>query len=473
MQTPGVLGIDLGTQSVKVALFRDDQCVASVSRAYAVDAPEPGWAQTPTQQWLAGVTEAVAEIVDQHGRPDAVSFSGQMHGVVLVDDKGAALAPAILWADGRSSQQVEELQKQLSHTDLARLGSLPATGLAAATTRWLAQHEPGLLARARYVVQPKDFIRLALTGEALTDPSDASGTLLYDIAAGDWDAAAVASAGVQLQQLPPISSSGSLAGVIRHGVLAGTPVAVGGADTACVAEGLGLTPGEGFIGLGTGSQLVQILTAPSVDPTLRTHTFATIGAPKAGWYRLGAVQSGGLALDRALSWLGASVDDAHAALAQGVQSSDPFFWPFVAGERTPYLDPSLRAGWSQLSLATDRNAMLRSILEGMAFTIAAANLAMQQAGSHLTSPVPVLGGGSRNRAYLQLLADVLELGLISQSDGDLAVRGAARLAGELIGAEVAAQKATAQAATNVDPRPAPMLRERFMRWQSQGPLAGL
>ena len=225
------------------------------------------------------------------------------------------------------------------------------------------------MARAVHVLQPKDWLRARLGGGIATDPSDASGTLLYDVVAGDWSDRAMAWAGVDPALLPPVRGSVDRTGSIRIGD-ADLPSAVGGADTACALAGLGLLPGDGFVAVGSGSQVVRVMADPRLDATLRTHTFATLGAPGAGWYRIGAVQSAGLSLTAALAWFGATVDEAAAALAGGVRADDPVFVPYLAGERTPFMDPAMRGSWHGLTLATSRTAMLRSILEGVAQAVA-------------------------------------------------------------------------------------------------------
>ena len=428
-----VVGIDLGTQSVKVAAVDDEgTVVASATRPYPVSSPHPGWAESDPAQWLASTVDASREVMS-HLRtpPSAVGLSGQMHGVVACTDDGTPLRPAITWADGRSAEQAERIAAELGQRELARLGSAAFPGFAGPTLAWLAEHEPATLERARWALQPKDWLRLVLTGNAATDPSDASGTLLYDIVDGRWSESALAAARVRPELLAPVASSSAVGGVIGPGggPLAGLPVVIGGADAACGVRGLGLPTGRGAIALGTGAQISSVLDSPRPDESLRTHTFATTGEIGEAWYRLGAVQSGGLALERALAWLGADTAEAQRALAQGIDASDPLFWPFVAGERSPYLDPTLRAGWSGLSLGTSREAMLRSVLEGMAYTVAAAYDAVRDSGAAPAEPVIVLGGGSRDPAYVRLLATALGTALQPAEVGDATVVGAARLAG--------------------------------------------
>jgi xylulokinase len=464
-----VLGIDLGTQSVKVVGVDDDGSVlASVTRPYVVDSPVEGWAESDPQRWLHACEEAAAEVMDQLPQaPRAMGLSGQMHGVVLCDAAGTPVRPAILWADSRSATQARALRSELGPTECARLGSAPFPGFAGPTLRWLAEHEPDSLARARWALQPKDWLRMKWTGEVATEPSDASGTLLYDLEQGGWSSEAMRACRVREDLLAPIRPSAALAGeVTRQGsALQGLPVALGGADAACAVHGLGLVPGEGSLTIGTGAQIASMLTEPHPDPTLRTHTFAVVGPPGAGFMRLGAVQSGGLALERALSWLGADLAEARAALAEGIAPGDPLFHPFVSGERSPYVEPDLRAAWTGLSLATTRKAMLRSVFEGMAYAVVAAYAAVVESDARPREPLTALGGGSRDSGYLQLLSDALGVALQPSTVHDATAVGAARLGGAAIDRSI--PPAARAERGRVEPVVDPLIVERQGRWRAE------
>ena len=419
------LGIDLGTGSVKAAIVDDGAVVAKASRTYAVRAPQPGWAESDPEEWLTATLDVADRVLGGHA-PEGVGFSGQMHGVVLADERLRPLRPAILWADTRSVAQAGAMARDLSSGDLSRLGSPAVAGFAATTLAWLREHEADVLARAAYALQPKDWLRAALGGEVATEPSDASGTLLYDVAAGTWSTTALEWAGVAPHLLAPLRGSARRAGVVRLGQRE-FPAGVGGADTACALAGLGLAPGEGFVAVGSGAQIVRMSATPALDPTLRTHTFAAVGEPASAWYRIGAVQSAGLSLTAALAWLGATVDEAAAALASGVRPTDPLFVPYLSGERTPFMDPTMRGSWHDLSLATTRESLLRSVLEGVAQAVALGVDAVQAAGDALPDVVPLIGGGTHDPAFRQLLADATGATLAVTDAPDSAVVGAALL----------------------------------------------
>jgi xylulokinase len=280
-----------------------------------------------------------------------------------------------------------------------------------------------------HVLQPKDWLRATLGGGLATDPSDASGTLLYDVVSGGWSQRAGAWTGVESRLLPPVMASTARVGEVTLDGLPG-PLAcvVGAADTACALAGLGIGPDDGFVAVGSGAQVVRRMATPQLDASLRTHTFAVAGAPGDGWYRIGAVQSAGLSLTAALAWFGASVQEASAALTGGVRADDPVFVPYLSGERTPFMDPGMRGSWHRLSLATDRAAMLRSVLEGVAQAVALGVTAVQESGEPMPDVVPLVGGGTHDPAFRQLLADTTGLTLAVTDAPDAAVVGAALLA---------------------------------------------
>ena len=451
-----ILGIDLGTGSVKAAVVEDGVVVAKASRAYEVRAPRPGWAESDPQDWLDATADVAARAASGRS-PRVVGFSGQMHGVVVTDADLNPLRPAILWADTRSVDEARALARDLPVETLSRLGSPAVTGFAATSLAWLVAHEPDVMARAVHVLQPKDWLRARLGGDVATDPSDASGTLLFDVAAGDWSAEAIAWAGIDPAVLPPVRGSTDRAGAVALGEGREVEAAVGGADTACALTGLGLGAGEGFVAVGSGSQIVRVMDAPLLDGTLRTHTFATTGEPGSGWYRIGAVQSAGLTLTAVLSWLDATTADAAATLGDGVRPDDPLLVPYLSGERTPFMDPSMRGSWHGLSLATTRESILRSVLEGVAQAVALGVTAVQESGAPLPEVVPLVGGGTHDPAFRQLLADATGLTLAVTDAPDSAVVGAA-----LLGDGRTVNPRPAERASIVVPRDAAagLLRER-------------
>jgi xylulokinase len=418
----------LGTGSVKVAVVdQAGNVLAKASRPYGLSSPHAGWAETDPRVWLEATEQAAAEIVDHLPSAEGVGFSGQMHGVVLCDANLEPLRPAITWADTRSAREAAAMQGDLGDEALARLGSPAVSGFAATSLKWLASHEPEVLAKARYALQPKDWLRARLGGAVVTEPSDARGSVLADVATGTWDNDAITWLGINPELLPPIVGSADAAGeltIADHAL----PCVAGAADTAAAIAGMGLSINEGFAAVGSGSQTVSVLAEPSGGIARGTHLFATAGAPGSGWYRIGAVQNAGIALRRALEWFGATPKEANDALDAGVRASDPIFVPYVAGERTPFVDAHLRGAWLGLGLDTDRQALLRSIVEGVAQAVALGMQAVQDAGAHVPDPLPLIGGGAVDPRFQQLIADVAQRRLAPTEQPDAAVVGASRLA---------------------------------------------
>lgn len=426
------VGIDLGTGSAKAALVRPDGTVVAVAaREYPVLSPRPGWAETPPQEWFHAVAGAVREVVDGDGAGvRGIGLSGQMHGVVLTAADGTPCRPAVLWPDGRASAQLGAF-RALPASARRRLANPLVSGMAGATLLWLREAEPDAYRSARWALPPKDWLRLQLVGEAASEPTDASATLLYDLPADEWARDVVAALGLREDLLPDLVPSASAAGTLRRdaaealGVPAGIPVAAGAADTAAAALGSGLVGRQVQLVLGTGGQFLAPRDELVVDETGRTHVYR---AAIRGWYAMAAVQSVGLTLGWVRRTLGVDwaqlYDLAFAAPlgARGVR-----FLPHLAGERSPHLDESLRGGWIGLGLGHGREELARAALEGVAFALREGLAALEATGVS-TPRLRVAGGGSLDPRWRQLLADVLRRPLLAVDCPDASARGAAMLA---------------------------------------------
>ncbi|MCS7069454.1 MAG: xylulokinase [Meiothermus sp.] len=428
------LGIDLGTGSCKALLLNHDGAiVAEASQAYPVKAPRPGWAESDPLDWWQAVGKAVrAAVGKQAPAVRAIGLSGQMHGVVLADAEGNPLYPAILWADGRSGAELTALH-QLSEAQQQRLANPLVVGMAAPSLLWLKQHRPALYQAARWALQPKDWLRLRLTGEVGSEPSDASGTLLYDLLADRWAWDILEALELRPGLLPPLGPSAQVAGTLkpeaaRHlGLPAGIPVAAGAADTAAALLGSGLPVGEAQLTVGTGAQITVLLTKPKIDPTLRTHLYRA--ALPGQWYAMAAMQNAGLALEWVRAVLGLSWAQAYReAEAVSPGSEGLTFLPYLTGERTPHLDPLARGVWAGLGRHHRRGHLMRAALEGVAFGLRAGLEALGEAiPPH--SPLRLAGGGTAHPFWRQLLADVLKRPLQG-----VPVRSASALGAALLGA---------------------------------------
>jgi xylulokinase len=431
------LGLDLGTSSAKaVVVDTGGRVLSAASAGYAVTSTAAGYAESEPAHWWNAVTACAREAVHAAGaRPAAIGLSGQMHGLVMASADGGALRPALLWADSRATTSLRAYQL-LGSRALARLANPLAPGMTGPLLLWIAENEPRTYTEARWALPPKDWLRARLTGEVHAEPSDASATLLYDVIGDRWDLAVVSALGLEAGLLAPLlPSSGAPAGHLTAeaatelGLPAGIPVAAGAGDTAAAALGSGIGPGDIQLTVGTGAQVIRPVTAPvgRADAGVNLYRSATPD----GWYQMGATISAGLSLNWVREIMNASWDELNASADYPGQADDPIFVPHLSGERTPYSDPTLRGSWTALSLATDRTSLLRSALEGTAFSIRDALDAL------LTDQRPprlrLAGGGTLAAGWRQLLADVLGLPLYAVDVPAASGRGAALLGAHAAG----------------------------------------
>ena len=438
---PAALGIDLGTSSVKAVVTDLAGAVAGqASAGYPVTGPRPGWSETDPLAWLEATAAAVRAAVAEAGvTPAAIGLSGQMHGVVATDATGAPVRAAMLWSDSRAVAYLAGY-RDLDAPVRRRLANPLSPGMAGPMLAWLAAEEPSAYAAMRWALQPKDWLRARLTGEFHSEPSDASGTLLYDVVADRWDDDVIAALGLERGAFAPLlPSSAHAAGRLtgeaarRLGLPAGIPVAAGAADTAAAALGSGLVePGTAQLTIGTGAQVVMPLAALPDPIPARPTTHLYRAATDSGWYRMGAILNGGLTLDWVRRVLGATWQELYEAAATEGRADDPFFLPHLHGERTPYLDPAMRAGWTDLGPHHGRVHMLRAALEGVAFAVRDALdhvLTTEDRVAHLR----LAGGGTTHPAWRQMLADSLGYGLAAVDVPAASGRGAALLGARAAG----------------------------------------
>ncbi len=436
-----LLSLDLGTGSLKALLLDSGgQVRGEASRPYPVEAPFPGWAESNPEDWWQAAAEAARAAVGPLAKQVvAIGLSGQMHGVVLSDTEGRPLRPAILWADGRSAEELKNLQALPKSLQL-RLANPLVVGMAAPSLLWLRKHEPQVYIKARWALQPKDWLRLRLTGQAASEPSDASGTLLYDLVADTWAWEVLEQMGLRSELLPPLSPSHAVAGHLTAsaarwlGLPEGLPVAAGAADTAAALLGSGLKAGEVQLTIGSGAQIAVLLEQPQLDPTLRTHLYRA--ALPQQWYALAAMQNAGLALEWVCNMLNLSWAEAYREAQKVPAGCEGLgFLPYLTGERTPHLAPRARGVWAGLGLGHRRGHLMRAALEGLAYSI---REGLEALGAVIPSQAPLRlsGGGSKEPFWQQMLADVLGRPLISTSTPSASARGAALLAGMAAGIPV-------------------------------------
>lgn len=443
-----LLGIDLGTSSVKAALFDlNGVLLGAGSREYPILTPEAGHAEQDPIVWWNATCEAVRQAYQNADRPSVIGIglSGQMHGFALIDRSGDPVGNAIIWPDQRTAAQVEQMQRIFTQNQFAeKVGTAPATGFMGPTLLWLAEHDPGRLERAASVLLPKDYIRYRLTGTIGTDASDASATAIFDVTERDWSKSLIETLGLPHGLLPKVSESTDQIGTLTVeaaemlGLNSGIPVVAGAADQAAQAVGNGiLTPGAGSVTIGTGGQMFILLDAVRVDPRLRLHTFCH--AFRDRWYMLGAMLSAGLSL----RWLRDTVGltdhpNAYGRLSAEAELVNPgadglIFLPYLVGERSPLMDSSARGAFVGLTLRHTRGHMARAIMEGVAFALRHILETMRDAGAEVYELL-ASGNGLASPVWRGIAADVLGVPLLSINSGERASRGAALLSGLGIGA---------------------------------------
>ena len=465
------LGLDIGTSSVKSILINVDGSVAAVATApLSIDTPQPGWAEQDPETWWAASRVAIRGVLAQRGdggmRVAAVGISGQMHSSVFLDRAGAVIRPALLWSDGRTTAECHEIVTRAGgETHLRKWVCNPALeGFTLPKVLWLRNHEPAAFARLATVLLAKDFVRLRLTGTVATEPSDASGTLMFDPAHMRWSREILDAVGLAPSLLPDVGGSSEVLGRVTEeaaavtGLAAGTPVVGGGADNACGAAGVGaITPGEAVSSWGTSGTVLAPTAQPCVDPKLRAHTFCHV-APDV-WYVMGVVLSAG----GAFAWYGDLCardlpdSDRDAQLVEEAATVPPgadgvTFLPYLQGERTPHRDASLRAAFTGLSLAHSRAHKTRAVLEGVCFALRDSLSILRELGlapDHLL----LTGGGAKSAFIRQLQADVFGLPVTTVNREEGGSYGAALLAAVGAGAFPDLKTAAQRTLTRQPPKP--------------------
>jgi xylulokinase len=442
-----LLGIDLGTSSVKAVVIDErGNLLARGSAEYPIHTPHAGWAEQDTRDWWNATLSAVRQAVQGlEGRIAALGLSGQMHGTVLLDENDTAPDPAVIWADQRSAGEVLEFSRVVGEDLLARVaGTAPAAGFMGPTLLWMKRNQPRRLERARSVLLPKDYLRLRMTGVTATEASDASSTALFDVKRRSWSSLIIKKLGLPESLFPRVLESAQVAGKLRKeqagelGLPAGLPVVAGCADQAAQAVGNGLLePGRGSVTIGSGGQIFQSLRAPVVNRELNLHVFCH--APENRWYVMGAMLTAGLSFRWFRDLIGLTArPDAYDYLSQAASEISPgaeglLFLPYLAGERSPHMDPGARGAFVGCTMRHGMAHMARAIMEGVAFALRQVMDAM----AVLEVPFKELmaaGNGLESPVWRQIVSDVLGKPLTLSREREQTGRGAAMIAG--IGAGV-------------------------------------
>ncbi|XDA96841.1 xylulokinase [Sulfitobacter sp. LCG007] len=427
------LGLDLGTSGLKGVLIDDDQTLlAEASAPLGVQRPHPGWSEQNPADWLAAAESVIAAL--GRARPmdglRGIGLSGHMHGATLVDAAGDVLRPCILWNDTRSHAEAAAMDADPKWREIS--GNIVFPGFTAPKLEWVRNNEPALFAKVAKVLLPKDYLRLWLTGEAVSEMSDSAGTSWLDTGARRWSEALLEASGLGLGHMPRLVEGSEVSGVLRDelagrwGLPKGVVIAGGGGDNAASAVGVGVVrPGQGFVSLGTSGVLFASSPAYQPDPASAVHTFCH--ALPDTWHQMGVI----LAATDALNWYGKLVGADAGALTEGLgdlqEPTKTLFLPYLGGERTPHNDAAARGAFVGLGHATDRQAGARAVMEGVCFAVRDCHDALTGTGTRIDSLVAI-GGGSRSAYWLEALATVLDMPLDIPEAGDFgAAFGAARL----------------------------------------------
>lgn len=458
------IGIDIGTSGAKgIVLAAGGAVLARATAGYPLLTPRPGWTEQEPEAWWQAtliVLRSLAESLAGHELA-GIGLSGQMHGSVFLDAAGAPIRPALLWNDARTHAECDEIERRLGRERvIAITGNRASTGFQAPKLLWLRQNEPEAAARVAMLVLPKDFIRWRLTGEHATDAADASGTLFLDLRRRRYSGEMLAALEVDDHMLPPVFEGPEITGRLTEaaahltGLPAGTPVVAGGGDNACAAIGAGLIEeGHGVCSLGTSGTLFVHSMMPRIDPEGALNAFCD--AVPGGYHLMGVI----LAAGGSLGWYRDRIVAAEADLL-AANGLDPFtvlldqaaavppgaegllFLPYLAGERSPHMDPHARGAWIGLSLAHDRRHMVRALIEGVGFAYADCLERMRELGIEPPS-VLLTGGGARGELWRTILAAQLRVALATGTAAEGPALGAAILA--QVGAGVAPDLARAVA----------------------------
>jgi len=450
------LGLDLGTSGLKGVLIDDDQRLVGEAHApLSVSRPHDGWSEQSPADWIAAA-EAVFASLSGHGLSAlrGIGLSGQMHGATLLDGADNVLRPSILWNDTRSHAEAAAMDSDRRFRAIS--GNIVFPGFTAPKLAWVRQHEPETFARVAKVLLPKDYLRLWLTGEHVSEMSDAAGTAWLDTGARDWSDALLEATGMTRDQMPRLVEGSAVSGRVRpelaarFGLPAGVIVAGGAGDNAAAAIGVGVVrAGQAFVSLGTSGVLFAANAGYQPDPATAVHTFCH--ALPGTWHQMGVI----LAASDALNWYAGLVGADAAALTGSLGAlqapGKTRFLPYLGGERTPLNDAAIRGAFIGLEHATDRDAATRAVLEGVAFAFRDCRDALAATGTRIDRLLAV-GGGSRSDYWLAAIATALGTPVMVPAAGEFGgAFGAARLAMMAVtgaGAEIAGMPAIAR---TIDP----------------------
>ena len=479
------IGVDLGTSAVKLLLMESDGTIANiVSEKYPIAFPHPGWSEQAPEDWWNAVKKGIPELISgiDTSKVAGISFGGQMHGLVVLDADDKVIRPAILWNDGRTQKETDYLNNVIGKDKLSEYtANIAFAGFTAPKILWMKENEPDKFARIKKIMLPKDYIAYMLTGVHCTDPSDASGMLLYDVKNRKWSKEMCDICGIDESMLATVYESYEKVGTVKPEIAAelGIPesviVAAGAGDNAAAAVGTG-TVGEGLcnISLGTSGTIFISSHEFKVDSFNAIHSFAHAD----GYYHLMGCM---LSAASCKAWFIEDIlkTDDYAG-EQGKITDDMlgnnniFFMPYLMGERSPYNNPNARAAFIGMSMDSTRTDMLQAVMEGITFGIRDSYEVARALGIDVKR-TRICGGGAKGELPKKMMADILNIDVdVPANDQGPSMGGAilaAVAAGEYSNVEEAANKIVKMEGTiHPDPEIAKRYEEKYQRYRKLYPL---
>lgn len=482
------LGLDVGTGGSRALLIDEKARVrfSHISAHEDMKMLKPLWAEQNPEDWWRASQAAIQGVLKAAGIDGSavkgIGLSGQMHGLVLLDEANEVIRPALIWCDQRSQRQVDEINQVAGPENVLRATANPVlTGFTLPKLLWVRDNEPALFDRVRHILLPKDFVRFKLTGEFATDVSDASGTALFDVLHRKWSEEMVSVLGLNRATLPAAFESSEITGTVSEaaeqatGLRAGTPVVGGAGDQAASAIGNGIVE-TGMVSctVGTSGVVFAYLDKPAYDPDGRVHTFCH-AIPNA-WHVMGVTQGAGLSLQwyRNRFAKDLSYDELTADAAQSPPGAYGLFWlPYLMGERTPHLDANARAAWIGLTAKHQASDLIRAILEGVCYSLKDSLEIIAGLGAR-TGVTRLSGGGAKSSLWHQLFADIFAQRVTILESQEGSAYGAALLAaigtGEYASAEEVFKAAVQEvSAKEPDPESVRFYAERYKVYRSLYP----
>jgi xylulokinase len=424
-----LIGIDIGTSATKTVLF-DEACtiIASSSQEYPLYQPQNGWAEQDPEDWYSAVLSTMKDVLQKSGvsgtEVKGIGLSGQMHGLVMLDEGNAVIRPSIIWCDQRTAAECAEITEKVGAERLIEITANPAlTGFTASKILWVRNHEPENYAKCRHILLPKDYIRFKLTGEYATDVSDASGMQLLDIPKRCWSDEVLEKLAIDKSLLAKVYESPEVTGSItkeiadKTGLSTATIVVGGAGDNAAAAIGTGIVKdGRAFTTIGTSGVVFAHSSQVKIDPKGRVHTFCC--AVPGCWHVMGVTQAAGLSLkwfrdnfcsdykERAVVKKVDPYDLMNEAVSKvPIGSNRLMYLPYLMGERTPHLNPECRGVFFGLSAMHTKEDLIRAVMEGVSYSLKDCNDILIEMGIQVNEMM-ACGGGGKSPIWRQMLADM-------------------------------------------------------------------